>query len=424
MTKKINQVSGGFKSFLEDLQERFRERMGEAIQKQLESEVDRWLDRAPYEKRQQVTYRSRARCQRCGCQEARAFSRNGHRRRQLVTGYGVVRYGLPRVICECGGSVDIPFSIIEPYQRFGEDLTDQIERWSRLGLSLRQMQHEIGEQLATQVGLRKLNSVVNAVRSPVGLTLSSVPPVVMLDGIWLTLLTDTDEVRQDASGRQRRVKAAQKVVVLVALGLYPQSGRWGILGWHVAEGETQAAWEMLLLSLEQRGVYRERGVALLIHDGGSGLRAALDLIYPHIPHQRCFFHKLRNLWTCIQVPDSLSTADARRAFKRDLLQSVLPLLEAQTPHEARRLRDDICEQWWTSQPKFVTTLQRDWNETTAFLRVLDRFPNWPRHFLRTTSLLERLNRMLRRLFRPASAFHSLVGLTACVARVLNPKRLI
>ncbi len=52
------------------------------------------------------------------------------------------------------------------------------------------------------------------------------------------------------------------------------------------------------------------------------------------------------------------------------------------------------------------------------------FPNWPRRFLRTISLLERVNRMIRRLFRAAGAFHSLAGLRAAVARVLEPHRLI
>ncbi len=60
----------------------------------------------------------------------------------------------------------------------------------------------------------------------------------------------------------------------------------------------------------------------------------------------------------------------------------------------------------------------------AFFRILTRFPQWPRHFLRTTSLLERVTRMTRRLFRVASIFHSACGVLAAVARVLNPHRLI
>jgi hypothetical protein len=55
--------------------------------------------------------------------------------------------------------------------------------------------------------------------------------------------------------------------------------------------------------------------------------------------------------------------------------------------------------------------------------MLARFPNCTRSALRTTSLLERVNRILRRLFRAAEAYHSVSGLLATVTRVLNPMRL-
>ena len=423
MKEKINETIVGFNVFWEELQEIFRKQVGERIQKQLEAEVSAWLYREDYEKREKVTQQSQAKCQKCGSRKAHHFYRNGHRRRYLVTSYGVVTYGLPRVVCKCGGSVKIPFSILHPYQRLWDDVQNQVEHWAQLGVSLRQMQNEIGEQMKTQVGLRKLNEIVQDVRQPALIELTSVPPIVMLDGTWVTLLEDTEHIQLDGLGRQRVVKERHKVCVLVALGLYPKRGRWGILAWHVADSESQAAWESLLLPLEQRGLYRQRGVELFIHDGGSGLRAALDLIYPHIPHQRCLFHKIRNLWHSIQTPPEL-TRDERQIFKHDLLQELLPILNASDAQQAQALRDTFCHQWCATQPKLVDTLQRDWHETIAFFRVLQRFPDWQRTALRTTSLLERVNRMLRRLFRPAGAFHSFTGLLATVARVLNPQRLI
>jgi len=177
------------------------------------------------------------------------------------------------------------------------------------------------------------------------------------------------------------------------------------------------------LPLEQRRLYCERGGELFIHDGGSGLRAALDFIYPHIPHQRCLFHKLRNLWHSIQTPSGL-TREQRRTAKLEHLQQILPILELSDAHEAQHLRDKLCFAWHDTQPQLVDTLQRDWPETVAFFHVLTRFPDWQRTSLRTTSLLERVNRMLRRFFRLARSFHSLSGLRACVARVFNPRRLI
>ena len=177
------------------------------------------------------------------------------------------------------------------------------------------------------------------------------------------------------------------------------------------------------MRLENRGVYRERGLELLIHDGGKGLIAALNLIYPHIPHQRCLFHKLRNLWQAIQTPDELSRKE-KQAFKREIIQQTAEILYAKTLAHAQALRDAFCQQWQDTQTDLVATLQRDWHESIAFYRILVHFPKWSPKTLRTTSLLERVNRMLRRLFRSAGAYHSPSGLLATVVRVLQPMCLI
>lgn len=423
MLYKITEMGHGIQSFFTDLHRVLADQVAKRLEEQLEKEVRSWLYRDQYERRHQVSRRSQASCQKCGSQEAHQFLRNGYRERTMVTQFGVIRYRLPRVKCVCGGSVSVPFSLVKPYQQIWDDVVAQVHRWADLGLSLRQMQTEIGERFDTQVGLRTLNQMVQAVTQPTAITLSSVPPVVLLDAIWLTLLTPTGTMQVDALQRQRQVKTKRKVCVLIALGLYPQSGRWGILGWHIAAEESKAAWQDLLVPLETRGVYRERGLALLIHDGGQGLRAALDHLYPHIPHQRCAFHKLRNLWHSIQLPDGL-TIQERLDYKLQRLQPLQAIFYAEHEADAAYLRDTFVRDWGQLQPDLVATLQRDWHETVAFFKILDHFPTWRRTALRTTSLLERVNRMLRRLFRPKGAFHSLDGLLATVARVLNPKRLI
>jgi transposase-like protein len=422
MQSKIKGDVKSVKQFLDELKREVVKGVIWHIEAQLEADVEAWLHRGYHERRQGITRRSHARCQRCGTQAARAFSRNGHRQRQMVTTYGVLSFWLPRVVCECGGSVTIPFSMLQPYQRLWDDVVAQGVRWAEVGLSLRQMQTAIGDQLATQIGLRKLNQITQAVELPSAIELTSVPPIILLDAIWVTLLADTQTTQPDRLQRQRQVKAKQKVCVVVALGLYPQSGRWGILGWHVDHAESQAAWEALLLPLEQRGLYRQRGVELFIHDGGKGLIAALDLLYPTVPHQRCVFHKLRNLWHSIQTPAGL-TPDQRRQLRLEILQPAQAIFYAASEKDAVGIQHALIEQFQHTQPQFVATLQRDWHDTIAFFRVLRRFPDWQRTALRTTSLLERVNRMLRRLFRPKGSFHSVTGLLSTVSRVLNPLRL-
>jgi len=423
MPLKINQNPVEIKSFLDGLYKHFNQLMRQSIEEKLESDVEKWLYRAPHKRRKGVCRVSQAECQRCGSRQAQDFRRNGHRKRQVVTGVGVVDFWLPRVVCQCGGSVEIPFSILRPYQQIWADIELQVDRWADLGLSLRQMQTELGHQSQTQIGLRSLNQIINQHKSVTNIKLSSVPPVVMLDAIWVTLLHPTGTSQQDQLKRQRQVKARHKVCVLVALGLYPQSQRWGILAWHIADSESQEAWEALLLPLEERGLYRQQGLELLIHDGGKGLIAALNLLYPTVPHQRCSFHKLRNLWHSIQVPDGLSR-DERQELKRDILQHAQAVFYAKDTREAEDIYRTLIQKFQHTQAKFVDTLRRDWADTIAFFRVLKQFPDWRRTALRTTSLLERVNRMLRRLFRPKGAFHSTLGLLACVNRVLAPKRLI
>lgn len=299
MPPKINQVPNVINSFLEELQVELNQLMCRKIEEQLEADVETWLYRVPHQ-----------RCCRCGSQQAQDFRRNGHRKRQLVTTVGVVDFWLPRVVCHCGGSVQIPFSILKPYQQIWADVELQVERWADLGLSLRQMQIEIAHHSQTQVGLCTLNQIVNHYNNRPAIELTSIPPVVMLDAIWVTLLQETGHSQPDQLKRIRLVKARQKVCVMVALGLYPQSQRWGILGWHVANSESQEEWEALLVPLEERGLYQQQGLALLIHDGGKGLIAALNLIYPTVPHQRCTFHKLRNLWHSIRLQRGcLATSD-------------------------------------------------------------------------------------------------------------------
>ncbi len=51
--------------------------------------------------------------------------------------------------------------------------------------------------------------------------------MILLDAIWVDLLTPTSILETDALGRQRPMKAEGDVCILVALGVYPQSGRFG-----------------------------------------------------------------------------------------------------------------------------------------------------------------------------------------------------
>ena len=63
--------------------------------------------------------------------------------------------------------------------------------------------------------------------------LTEVPPVVQFDGIWLTIVEQEETVKVDRSGRRRKKRQGKHVVVLVALGFWPD-GRREVLDWEIA----------------------------------------------------------------------------------------------------------------------------------------------------------------------------------------------
>jgi transposase-like protein len=107
-----------------------------------------------------------------------------------------------------------------------------------------------------------------------------------------------------------------------------------------------------------------------------------------------------------------------------LLQPLQAIFYVDDEAEATYLRDCFIDEFESDQPELMVALQRDWRVTIAFFNSLDRFPDWERPALCTTSLLDQVNRMLRRLFQSKGTFHATEGGLVTVARVLNSKRLI
>ncbi|MCB0067885.1 MAG: hypothetical protein KDD77_12065, partial [Caldilineaceae bacterium] len=108
------------------------ERLGRELGQALETEIDLMLGREAYVRREKVAswVETEGVCQRCKSRQSRRFSRNGRRRRRLLTCWDEVTLWQQRLVCECGGSVRLELAgWLRPYQRIGEDVDEQIRRW-------------------------------------------------------------------------------------------------------------------------------------------------------------------------------------------------------------------------------------------------------------------------------------------------------
>ena len=99
------------------------------------------------------------------------------------------------------------------------------------------------------------------------------------------------------------------------------------------------------------------------------------------------------------------------------MEQAAHMYEAEHPEIARQRLRDWAQQWRPQAPAAVATLERDFEDTLVYYQL----DTVTREWIRTTSLLERTNRELRRKFRQALSFGSNVG--AEVALYLQIQRL-
>lgn len=412
------------RAYMEQLQAQLqaivREVIGRCVKAALEAEVTELLGRTSYARRATAPRRvAQAHCNRCGTRATWMFSRNGHYPRQLETNWGLVRFQMPQLKCECGGSVQVGFQTVRPRQRIWDDVAAEMREHYGWGESLRAIKACLDRRLGSSLSLRTINTRVHAVAELVSLWRQTpqraCPPVVRLDGLWVPQMVPTGRQRADALGRIRAVKHGVRRPLLVAQGVWPERGHQEVVAWVLADAEGTADWTQLLNQMWARDIRPQRGLRLLVADGSAGLPRARALVYWNVAFQRCVFHKLRNIWDALVVPEDLERSEVR-AYKRRLIRQAARVWQAARVDTARERHSTWCLRWEAEQPDAVATMRRDFEPTLAFYAVQAAAKQqgevWPATYLRTTSHLERLFRVVRRRVRQALVLHSPTGLLA------------
>lgn len=189
--------------------------------------------------------------------------------------------------------------------------------------------------------------------------------------------------------------------VLVATGVM-EDGKRTVLGTSVSLSEAEIHWRNFFLDLKKRGLH---GVKLITSDDHSGLKAALRSVFPSVPWQRCQVHLQRNA-----VP-YVPKMDMRKGVASDIRN----IFNAPDQAEAQRLLDFSIEKYKKSASKLS-----DWMETnipegfTVF-----SLPENHRKKLRSTNMVERLNREIKRRTRVATLFPNEASLLRLVSAILS-----
>ncbi len=303
--------------------------------------------------------------------EMRRDYRNGYYRRDLGTRLGLLR-GLQVPRARRG----YRSALLPRYQRRQEPVHALVREAFLRGISTRQvgavLEPVLGEAYSAQTVSRIARGLDAAVEQFHRRALGDEYRYLFLDGVVLKV--------REAPGKVRRR------VVLVAYGI-TSAGRRELLAYRLAQGESEAAWTGFLQDLYRRGLAGDR-LRLVISDGSTGLGAAVGFVYPQARVQRCWAHKLRNL--ADKVPNKEGSCVAQAAA----------IYRAPSRHQAQRAFRRWAGRWRKRRPRAVACVERDLEELLSFFSV--PASHWKK--VRTTNVIERAFREVRRRTRPMSSF--------------------
>lgn len=187
--------------------------------------------------------------------------------------------------------------------------------------------------------------------------------------------------------RRKGVTGPVKCVCLTVYGI-TKHGQREFVAYRMARGESEAEWTLLLEDMRQRELEVE-GLKLAVTDGAQGLINALQFVFPRLPLQRCWAHKLRN------VANQL-----KQSQREECLRQAARIYQADTRRAAVHHFREWQEQWESVAPKAVQCLAKDIEPLLEFFSL----PAAHRKMMRTTNVIERQFREVRRRTNPMTCF--------------------
>ncbi len=209
---------------------------------------------------------------------------------------------------------------------------------------------------------------------------------------YLMLDARYEKVRMDGS--------VVSCAVLVATGILAE-GQRSVLGVAVSMSEAEVHWRDFLLSLKKRGMH---GVQLVTSDDHSGLRAALQSSMAGVAWQRCQVHLQRN--ATAYVPK----ADMREGVAADIRS----IFNAPDREDADRLLAKAIEKYSEKAGRLAIWMEENIPEGLAVFAMPDKH----RRRLRTTNMVERQNREIKRRTRVSGLFPNEASLLRLVSAIL------
>jgi putative transposase len=347
-----------------------RQALKQLLEDRLEEEMASYLGVARYEHGQE-----------------RVDYRNGHYVRHLLTEMGDLELLVPR--SRKGG---FPTQLFKRYARRCGSIDRVLLACFCLGLSTRKAASVLAPVLEEKVSPATISRLSQGLDQQVsdyhGRALKDQYRYLFFDGVVL---------------KSKGALKVQRKILLCAFGITVQ-GHHEMIDFYPAATESGACWEAFLADLYKRGL-KGSPCVLIATDGGAGLHQALEIVYPKIVLQRCWAHKSRNILDKVKKKDQPAV---KQALNR--------ISHASNLREATKAYWRFSSRWAKTYPKAVACLKKDFDQLLSFFQIKNS-ELWSR--LRTTNLIERAFREVRRRTRPMGVMANTRSLQRIVFAVFH-----
>lgn len=301
--------------------------------------------------------------------EERAGYANGFKDRFLKTRIGELQLQIPQV----RGIQFYPGSI-EKGLRSERALKAAVAEMYLKGVSTRKVAEITGKLCGCEISSAQVSSVSKELDEEIGGFFQrdlGEYPYVFLDGRY---------------EKARRNKSILSLAIIWAIGITADGTR-NILGLSCKISEAEVHWRDFLASLVSRGLC---GVKLVISDDHAGLNKARKTIFTTVPWQRCVCHLMRNAQQYI----------TKKAMQKEIFQDLKDIFNAPELDDAKELKAKFLKKYEKTQSKLCEWADTNLDEGLTFFD----FPRFHRKRIKTTNLMERINRELKRRTRVVSIF--------------------
>jgi len=347
--KEIQEQPG---KILEMVRVDMREAVGEYLSEIMRLELTRFLGRQPYER-----------------SESDSNHRNGSYERSFtLKGFGEVPVTVPR-----DRKAEFQTKVIPRSKQYEDELRHDIVMMFLSGVSTRALAMISGRLIGRKISSGEVSRCSNELGTAIenwrnrNLALTKFK-YLFCDGVYF-------EMRINGK--------VEKISVLVVIGV-TENGLRQVIALQSGDKESASNWRELFKDLKSRGL-DSHTVILGVMDGLAGLEKVFREEFPHGKVQRCQVHVMRNVLA--KVPQKL---------KLQVADDIRSIFYASSRNKAMELAAKFIERWQKDIPSAVKSLQNSLESCLTFFN----FPEEEWISLRTTNIIERLNKEFKRRTKP------------------------